>query len=436
MRLKNISPIQLINLSFRVRFSIVALPFILCLIIYAIIFPITQNGTIIVIPVILAGWLFGSRGALICAFTINLLAIGITCLILRTIFWPPSLEITTLIGSIALFCIGLVIGFLRYTFTLAEISRLKAVQAERQRAIAYQQRFDALQEKQQMSVAYEHERQLNNLKDEFIINVNHEFRTPLTEVYGYLELLIEHDRELNDALRTTFLSKANDGCKELMLLVNTVLDSIQVSNEVKQPKIKDILLAQVVYEELALFDARKREIYAIDIVIADDLRVRADRQFLRQVLRNLISNAFKYSPEHTTITIKAHLGTTANEEDRASSTVCISVKDEGPGIPVAEGQLLFGKFVRLQRDLSGSIRGTGLGLYISKNLVESMKGRIWVESSGRAGEGSRFCFTLPHGSLSRSNTEEVFSGYRTPGRPQESAPTSQSDLVEAKPSGM
>ncbi len=220
----NISPIQLINLSFRVRFSIVGLSFIISLIIYLIIFPITQNGTIIVIPVILAGWLFGGKGALICVFTINSIAIGITCLILGTIFWPQSLQITTFIGCTASLFIGLVIGFLRYTFTLAEVSRLKAVQAEQQRAIAYEQRFVALQEKQQMSLAYEHERQLNHLKDEFIINVNHEFRTPLTEVYGYLELLIEHHREIDGNLRTTFLSKASDGCRELMLLVNTVLD--------------------------------------------------------------------------------------------------------------------------------------------------------------------------------------------------------------------
>jgi len=82
------------------------------------------------------------------------------------------------------------------------------------------------------------------------------------------------------------------------------------------------------------------------------------------------------------------------------------VKDEGPGIPANEVPLLFGKFVRLQRDLSGSIRGTGLGLYISKNLVEAMKGRIWVESTGREGEGSRFCFTLPVVLVSNVCTEE------------------------------
>src|SRR5262249_47727437 len=75
--------------------------------------------------------------------------------------------------------------------------------------------------------------------------------------------------------------------------------------------------------------------------------------------------------------------------------VCISVQDAGPGIPADEIPLLFGQFVRLQRDLSGPVRGIGLGLYISRQLVEAMGGRIWVESSGISGQGSRFCFTLP-----------------------------------------
>ena len=77
------------------------------------------------------------------------------------------------------------------------------------------------------------------------------------------------------------------------------------------------------------------------------------------------------------------------------SHVCICVKDSGPGIPPEEIPFLFEKFVRLKRDLSGTVRGTGLGLYMSKLLVEAMSGRMWVESSGIPGEGSRFCFTLP-----------------------------------------
>lgn len=71
------------------------------------------------------------------------------------------------------------------------------------------------------------------------------------------------------------------------------------------------------------------------------------------------------------------------------------MQDAGPGIPPEELPLLFEKLVRLKRDLAGPTRGTGLGLYICKHLVEAMGGRIWVESSGRMGEGSRFCVTLP-----------------------------------------
>jgi signal transduction histidine kinase len=402
----SLSPIALIRLPHRVRLGIVMASFVVSLIIYAFIFPTTQNGTIIVIPVILAGWLFGRRGALVCALVIDVLAMGMTCLILKTIFWPSSLVTTTLIGSIALFLIGLVIGYLRYTFSVAEISRRKALESERQRAIAYEQRLEALQKSQQMSLAYEHERQLNSLKDQFIVNVNHEFRTPLSEVHGYLELLVDHYQELNDELRTTFLSNASNGCRELILLVNTVLDSIQVSNDAKPPSLEEVSVVRVVDEVLALFEPRTRAEYQMHVVIAESLTVWADQQFLRQVLRNLLSNAFKYAPKQTSITISAQRDENATEQAAESSQVCISVKDEGPGIPPNEARLLFGKFVRLQRDLSGSIRGTGLGLYMSKRLVESMQGRIWVESSGREGEGSKFCLTLPTAPTHSTAAEE------------------------------
>ena len=75
--------------------------------------------------------------------------------------------------------------------------------------------------------------------------------------------------------------------------------------------------------------------------------------------------------------------------------MCLCVQDEGPGIPPEELPLLFQKFVRLQRDLSGTVQGSGLGLYISKQFVEAMQGRIWAESAGIAGQGSRFYVALP-----------------------------------------
>lgn len=96
----------------------------------------------------------------------------------------------------------------------------------------------------------------------------------------------------------------------------------------------------------------------------------------------------KYVPTQTVISIEA-------TQPTPCSPVCLSVQDAGPGIPPEELPLLFEKFVRLKRDLGGLTRGTGLGLYICKCLVEAMEGHIWVESSGRSGEGSRFCITLP-----------------------------------------
>lgn len=115
--------------------------------------------------------------------------------------------------------------------------------------------------------------------------------------------------------------------------------------------------------------------------------VRADPLFLRQVLHNLLGNIFKYVPVETEICI-------AVTQDDPASPVQFSVQDEGPGIPADELPSLFDKFVRLKRDLAGSTRGTGLGLYLCKQYVEAMGGRIWVESPVYQGRGSRFCFTL------------------------------------------
>ena len=114
----------------------------------------------------------------------------------------------------------------------------------------------------------------------------------------------------------------------------------------------------------------------------------ADPHYLYRVLQNVFSNIFKYVPTQTTIRIEAMQAT-------PTSPVCLSVQDAGPGIPPDELSHIFEKLVRLKRDIGGPIRGTGLGLSICKQLIEAMGGHIWAESSGRMGEGSRICMTLP-----------------------------------------
>ncbi len=148
------------------------------------------------------------------------------------------------------------------------------------------------------------------------------------------------------------------------------------------------------YERLSELDQLKdaflilQQERSVQVNISPTINVLADETRLKQVLRNLIANALRYSPPQTSIRITAKV---LPQED----TVEIRVIDHGAGIPPDKQELIFDKFVRLERDMHGIIRGSGLGLYITRQLVVAMKGTISVESSGIESEGSSFIFTLP-----------------------------------------
>lgn len=256
------------------------------------------------------------------------------------------------------------------------------------------------------AIAYEQQKQLNQFKDEFIMNVSHELRTPLTQVYGFLELLFDYHGQLDSEQQRTFLSRAKYGCQELMHLVNSILDATKAGSGLKPPPLEDISLASITREVIDYLDPRQREDYTLELAVPETLQVKADHQYLRQILRNLISNAFKYSPKQTQISISAELLEPEQGQSLHAPQVRICVKDTGPGIPPEEIPQLFQRFARLKRDVSGTVRGTGLGLYVCKQLVEAMQGKIWVESTGVAGEGSRFCFTLEFAQPSHTTTSE------------------------------
>jgi signal transduction histidine kinase len=248
---------------------------------------------------------------------------------------------------------------------------------------------------QQLTTAYKQQNQANKLKDQFLLNVNHELRTPLTEMHGYLELLHAHQGSIDAKTHERFLSHALNGSHELQRLVNTILDALRSEHACETLHCEEFSLISIVQEVVELFEPRKREAYQLDLLIPAELTVYADQQYLRQILTNLLSNAFKYSPPQTTISIGAQEVPITNEAPHEAPYVHIWVQDCGPGIPPQDMTLLFNKFFRLEQHQKSSIRGTGLGLYICKQLVEAMDGRIWVESSGYPGKGTRFCFTLP-----------------------------------------
>jgi len=244
-----------------------------------------------------------------------------------------------------------------------------------------------------LRAAYERQKELDQLKDQFIMTASHELRTPLTAVQGYIELLNQYNDELATETRTEFIEKAHRGCDELALMVGNIMDASRLQIEAERVRLAPVELAVSVHHVTEILEGvTTREQRPVNLAISPGLFVLADELRLRQILLNLVSNALKYSPEGTTIQILALQG---------QGMVKISVRDYGLGVPLEDQQRLFERFVRLERDMNSPVRGAGLGLYITKRLVEAMNGRLWVESSGIPGEGSTFSFTLQRANVSQ-----------------------------------
>ncbi len=243
----------------------------------------------------------------------------------------------------------------------------------------------------ELRAAYKRQQELDLLKDQFIATASHELRTPLTAVQGYIELLATYDGSLTPETRADFVAKANRGCDELNLMVGNIMDASHVQIDAQNVQLSRIPLAEPVQHVLEILEAMTRhENRVIEVDVAPDLYVMADHMRLRQVLLNLVSNALKYSPDGSSIEISA----TGNDKE-----ITLRIRDYGAGVPLEDQKRLFERFVRLERDMNSTIRGAGLGLYISKQLVEAMGGCIWLRSTGIPREGSTFAFTLRRASI-------------------------------------
>ncbi len=385
-------PFRLIALPLRQRLILVLLSFLICLLLYGLTTPLVYNGSILVIPAILTDWLFKYRGVLM---NTGMSVVGV--LIINSIVFPgtfrsPPVLLMTFVGFAAGAFIGLVISVLRHAIDMVEASKRQMIKAEQEKIRAYERQREAQEAEQRMALAYEHQQLLNQQKDLFLAHVNHELCTPLTSISGYLELLLMYGKNIDEVKKTDYLQQALKGCRELEQLVANMLDTAQLGAGVISPSCEQVMVRQVAQEVLSLFDPQQTQEYTLIVEIPETITVWADQLFLRQILRNLLSNAFKYSAKRTAIIL--HTAPYAPSETGIPQ-VCVSIQDSGKGIPPAEMSCIFEKFTRLKRDVRGTIRGTGLGLYICKQLVEAMEGHIWAESSGQVGEGSCFFFILP-----------------------------------------
>jgi signal transduction histidine kinase len=230
------------------------------------------------------------------------------------------------------------------------------------------------------------ERALERIRQDLVSTVSHELRTPLAAIYGSALTLARDDLELEPALSTKLLEVIVEESSRLADIVNDLLLASQLGAgklEVQIGACDPRALTTSVVDA-----ARTHLPSGVTIELerpAPDLpSVAADEGQLRQVLGNVIDNAVKYSPEGGGVRIRL---------EPADAYVRFVVADEGLGIPSDQRGRIFEKFYRLDPDMTRGIGGTGLGLYISRELVRRINGRIWVEPND--GRGSVFYVEIP-----------------------------------------
>ena len=242
-----------------------------------------------------------------------------------------------------------------------------------------------------------HERALEGMRQEIVATVSHELRTPLAAIYGASLTLRRDDVELEERLRGKLLEVIAEEAGKLSEIVNDLLLASQLDSGKLKANVEACDPLEIATLEI---DAARTHLPGnVELVLTapDGLpQVAADAGQLRQVLSNLIENAIKYSPAGGEVSVAL---------EPREHVVRFSVRDRGLGIPREEQARIFEKFYRLDPDMSHGIGGTGLGLYICRELVRRVDGRIWVESDGRS--GSTFVVEIPR------EAAIVTNGYRS-----------------------
>jgi PAS domain S-box-containing protein len=225
------------------------------------------------------------------------------------------------------------------------------------------------------------EREVDELKSSLVSTVSHELRTPLTMIRGFSELLLSR-KDLDAKRSQEALEHIHDSSRRLGRLIDDLLSVSRIESGGLSSDLRPVELGQVAREVLVTLESTGGNRVDVDVP-AGLPAVLADPDQLFQVLTNLLSNALKYSEETSRVSMSAVV---------ANDQVHVSVRDEGIGMTPGEAAQVFGKFARVDRPEVRQVGGTGLGLYITRRLVDMMGGSIWVRS--KTGEGSVFTFSL------------------------------------------
>jgi len=226
-------------------------------------------------------------------------------------------------------------------------------------------------------------------KSDFLANVGHELRTPLNAIIGLADILGDRSQGPLNETQSEYVGVVAQSGRHLLRLINDVLDLAAVDSGKLEIHRSSVILGKILEESLeATRDSALEHGIKLSLIMDNELRVlkiSADDRVLKQILSNLLSNAVKFSPQGGEIDLKAW---------KEGKDVVVKISDTGIGIKPEDQERIFNAFEQVDASYTRKHKGTGLGLDLTRKLVEIHGGRIWVESEGE-GNGSTFSFTIP-----------------------------------------
>lgn len=230
---------------------------------------------------------------------------------------------------------------------------------------------------------------LNSLKSELMRRTSHELKTPLVSIKGYADLLLSVHKENLDDYVLASIVEIKQGCERLESLIQDILNTAELeSGTIQLKKVEEDLSFFIKLSVRELQGLASLRNHKINLKIKDKMITYFEPEQIHRVISNLINNAIKYTPPNGTIDIDSEV---------KGDFIVVSIKDSGIGVTKGEKERLFTQFGKIERYGQGVdiiSEGSGLGLYISKKIIELHGGNLWVESQGRS-KGSTFYFSLP-----------------------------------------
>ncbi len=230
------------------------------------------------------------------------------------------------------------------------------------------------------------EKQVEQMKSDFVSHVSHELKAPLGAIEGYLDLVLEGITANDPQKEREVIEKSRNRAHSLSHLINDLLDLSRVDRRSTAKEMEPVQLASILQETIEFYRPKAAEkSIELSASFSSDLpSIRGNEQDLNRLFANLVSNAIKYTPENGTVKVKLK---------RINSHIRVKVSDTGIGIPEDVREKIFDEFYRTENALKKKISGTGLGLSIARKIAEEHQGYIEVES--KVNEGSTFSVTFP-----------------------------------------